>query len=336
MQKSESLMDFISILPDPRVTGRVKHSLEEVVAMACCAVLSGAESWIDVVDWSTKNEKWLRKFLSLKNGIPSHDTFGRVFSILDAEALQKMFIEWVDSFSISSDGEKNKIHIDGKFINGSLIENNCRKSTMIISAWSSTLGIVLGVKESKLKKEEGEKRATEELLEKLYLKGAIITLDANGATPRITEKINERKGDYIIGLKDNQRQLKKLCIAVFDDISNKNKMETFKTIDKGHGRKETRRYDFLNLKKCSNGGMPTLKARIMDKWKSLGGFCKVTSTIERNGRTTTEVRYYFSSLKKNVKEIGDTIRAHWSVESVPQMHRTKNEEGGARINKICA
>lgn len=338
MKRPENLMEFISAIPDPRVRGRTKHFLNEVIVIAVCAVLSGAESWVDVADWGHQKRDWLKKFLKLPNGIPSHDTFGRVFSILDSEALQKMFYDWVEQFLLEGPG-KNIINIDGKFLNGSLKKNDSRTSTSMVSAWSSTLGLVLGVKESKLEKDLGEKRATERLLDNLFLKGAIVTLDANGATTTITEKIVQKKGDYIIGLKDNQRTLKRLCKHVFEDDKNVEHLSTYETFEKGHGRREKRCYDFLSIEKCNEAGIEKMLQKQMAKWNTLGGFCRVRSERSEGGKLASETRYYFTSLQVDAQTIGDAIRSHWAVEN--SLHWTmdvtfREDESRVRVKHAAA
>lgn len=313
-EMEKTLMSFIQKIPDPRVVGRSKHKLEEVIALAICGVLSSCETWVDIEDWAIERKKWLKNIFELPGDIPSHDTFGRIFSIIDSEVLQEVFYDWIRS-TLPNVKKKNIINIDGKFLNGTAKNNNSRTAMSLVTAWSSTFKVILSSEESRLEKNKGEKRAMQKLIEKLFLKDCIITLDAGGATPLIVGSIIKKKGDYIIGLKDNQRSLKKLCGKIFEEPKNHDKTEVFETSEKGHGRIENRKYEYISFNKTTAYGLKQISDRARAKWPSLKGFCKVTSTRTVRKRKTLEVRYYFTSLGSNIEEIGKAIRSHWSIEN---------------------
>jgi predicted transposase YbfD/YdcC len=309
-----TLIDFLKCIPDPRIAGRTKHKLEEVIAIAVCAILSTSETCTDIEDWACENEEWLGKFLELPGGIPSHDTIGRVFSIIAPDAIQEIFYDWAKSM-IPVVHEKNLIHIDGKFLRGSLVNNNCRTAVSLVTAWSSNFGLVLGMQESRMEKKIEEKASIAKLLDKLFLKDCIVTIDANGATPTILEKLEAQKAKYIIGLKGNQKALKNVAKKLIEYEGNKSQLEVFETEEKGHGRIEHRKYEYLNFTTCSYLGLKQIYERARLKWPNVKGFCKITSTRTVNKKSSVEERFYFTNLESGVNEIGTAIRSHWSIEN---------------------
>lgn len=313
--ESVALMNFLKVIPDPRINRTLKHKLIDIIVITVCAVLSGCEGWVEIVDFAERREGWFQKFLELPNGIPSHDTFGRVFSILDPEVFQKSFFEWL--CSVHSVFVPQTINIDGKVLRGALKESRRPRSAIqLVNAWSSELGLFLGMKKSELKKEEGEKRIMEQLIESLYLKGCIVTLDANGATGRITTSIINKEADYVIGLKDNQSALLKYAEFAFGAAKPDGE---YGTTEKDHGRLETRKYELIDI---SENPFPTRDASwkiATEKFPKLHSLIKVSATRSIGDQQTTEQRYFISSLTE-VRKGAEAIRSHWGVEN--KLHRT--------------
>ena len=307
----QSLMHFLSIVPDPRLDRRKKHKLLDIMVIAVCAVLSGCDEWTEVEEYGWNKQAWLKTFLELPNGIPSHDTFGRVFSILSPEILQSAFMGWLAS--MREVFQREIISIDGKSLKGARhMSGDSTRAISIVSAWAHHAGLCLGIAKSELKKEEGEPRATESLIESLFLKGCIVTLDAAGATPRITAKIVEKKGDYLIGLKKNQKILLRFAETAFEKGES---LPTYETQNRGHGREETRQYWQVNLKDFDFGTMSKGWEMQKKEWPHLNSFVKVKATRKVGEVTSEEVRFYMTSMKENVEEVGHAIRSHWGVEN---------------------
>ncbi len=314
MQKL-TLMEVFRLVPDPRIHRTRKHNLIDIIVIAVCGALSGCQGWVEIVDYAEQRVNWFKTFLELPGGIPSHDTFGRVFSLLDPEAFQKAFYDWLRSTRdiLSS----QHISIDGKFLRGSLKESRRPRSAIqLVSAWSTELGICLGHKKSELKKEEGEKRIMEELIQSLYLKGSIVTLDANGATERIVTALTAKGAEYIIGLKDNQATVKKIAELAFNG---RIPVQSYETIEKDHGRIEQRLYELVEVKKQDFPNMEQAWDKWCSKFNNLKSFTKVTSSRTIADHTSTETRYYFGSLTQ-AQPAAESIRSHWGVEN--KLHRT--------------
>ena len=306
----KSLMECLTVVPDPRINRTKKHNLIDILVITICGVLSGCEEWVEIEDYGLEKLEWLGQFLELPNGIPSHDTFGRVFSLLSPEAFQKAFLEWLRNFKEVF--EREAISIDGKFLRGALREKGKETSAiLVVSAWAQRAGLCLGQEKTELKKDEGEKRATESLLEELYLKGCIVTLDAMGASPRITAKIIEKEGDYVVGLKSNQRVLLRFANSAFAKSSS----ASYRTENNGHGRKEVREYWQIDLLKFDFGSMSKGWKNLQKKWPHLKSFVKVTANKSDGINTTEETRYFFTSMESNLEEAAQVIRGHWAVEN---------------------
>lgn len=189
-----SLIDHFSDVEDPRIDRTKKHNVIDIISITIMATISGMQNWMEIVDWSETNQEWLKTFLELPGGIPSHDTFGRVFSLINPEAFQEAFKSWVESIKLNFPS-REIIAIDGKFLNGSFVNNNSRSSLIMVSAWACKSGLSLGQPSSRLKKDEGEKRTMEKLIDQIDVRGNIITIDAGGATTTIIGKIAEKGGE---------------------------------------------------------------------------------------------------------------------------------------------
>ena len=311
---NKTLMDYFSVVHDPRIDRMKRHNLIDILVMAVCGVLSGFDDMTDIADYAEEKQEWFSTFLELPNGVPSHDTFSRVFALIDPESFQQAFLEWLASIKMTSD-LREIVSVDGKVLRGALRRSGVSKSAIaIVSAWSHEAGLCVGQTRYEAKKEEGEKRAMESLLDKIFIKGTIVTLDAGGATPRIADKIVEKGGDYMIGLKGNQDTVFKYAQNIF-----KKQLAvplSFKTEEKSHGRKESREYTQVSLDDIDYQNMPVEFLNLfMSKWPHLNSFIQVDTSREFNGEKSQETRWYFSSLKENVDEAARAIRAHWGIEN---------------------
>lgn len=203
-QLKNSIRDCFENLSDPRVTGRCDHQLIDIIIIAICGVISGADSWVGIETYGKAKETWLTQYLDLKNGIPSHDTFGDVFSSVDSEAFQAGFSRWVESIFRLTSGQV--IAIDGKTARRSHDKSISKDAIHMVSAWASTNGIVLG--QRKVDDKSNEITAIPELLRLLDVSGCVVTIDAMGCQTKIAQAIRDEKADYILWVKDNQLKLR--------------------------------------------------------------------------------------------------------------------------------
>lgn len=303
-----SILEAFEELVDPRARECV-HQLDELLLAAICAVISGAESWTSVVEWSEMKLEWLRQYLPFANGIASHDTFGRVFSLLDAQQFEACFMRWTSSLCPAFKGRH--IAIDGKCVRGS--HDGTQSSIHLVSAFSSASGLTLA--QVKTADKSNEITAIPELLDALDIKGSVITIDAMGCQHNIAEKIIDRGGDYVLGVKDNQPGLAEAVTEWFSaaDLGSLDRpfWDNFQ-VEKDHGRIETRRCMVTN-------DIDWLKEQ-NQHWCGLQSLIMIESTREIIGRNSTghiskERRYYISSLPAKAALLGKTVRAHWGIEN---------------------
>jgi len=298
---------FISIT-DPRMSGKVRHSLLNILTVVLCAVISGSDDFYDIAEYAENKQAFFETFLELPNGMPSHDTINRVISRLKPEEFSQCIIEWTKTLS---ERFKGVIAIDGKSLRRSFQDASKKNFLHVVSAWSSENGIVLGEVQTDAK--SNEITAIPRLLELLDIKGSIVTIDAMGCQTAIAQKILDGGGDYVLALKENQKGTLDFAKYLFD-CEKKNDfrgvLHTENTsIDKGHGRIETRRTFAIGNLEAIDG--LDFKA----KWAGLQSLALVESTREINGSSTTESRYYISSLPADAKIIGDSVRSHWCIEN---------------------
>jgi len=293
-------LKYFSELTDPRVERNREHLLEEILLIAIAAVLSGAESWNDIADYGEDKQDWLKTFLSLPSGIPSHDTFNRVFAALDPEQMEKGFMAWVSSIAKLTAGEV--VAIDGKTLCGTR-EQGKRQLVHMVSAWAEGNGLVLG--QRKVDEKSNEITAIPKLLEALELAGTVVTLDAMGCQREIASLIIEKKAEYVLAVKGNQGLLAE---QVRDSFLLLNSDSVSEEIDCGHGRVEQR--------KCS----VIADLSIIDKaaeWVSLKGLVRIESERyhKATGKIEREIRYYITSLKPDAARLNSVIRQHWGIEN---------------------
>jgi len=301
------LMRAFRGLKDPRVNRRKKHSLGDILAIAICAVICGADGWVQVEEFADCKKKWFATFLDLPNGIPSHDTFGRVFAALDPSGFEECFMKWIAALAECSAGRL--IAIDGKTIRRSLDTAHGKAAIHMIHAWSEANHMVLGQLATDAK--SNEITAIPELLKLLDVQGAVVTIDAAGCQKKIAATIIDQGGDYLLQLKGNQGGLHRETAELFDqcltDDCHGIAYSTAATTDKGHGRIEQRRiWATSEVNWFAEKG----------KWKNLRSLIRVQARRTINGKTTSEYRYYISSLPAdNASGLLGYIRGHWGVEN---------------------
>lgn len=291
---------YFSDMKDPRIDRRKFHSLEDIVFITIAATICGAESWNEIELFGKEKKEWLSSFLSLPNGIPSHDTFNRFFAILDPTEFETCFLAWVKSICDSYNGDF--VSIDGKTMRGSR-GVDCKSATHIVSAWSDANSLILG--QIKTEQKSNEITAIPELLEALLLRGAIVTIDAMGSQKSIAKKIIAKEADYILAVKENQPELLE---NIQDSFRFLKPTEVFESVDGDHGRVETRKCTLI--KDLSMIEKPVL-------WKSLSTLVMIESEryFKNSGKTENETRYYISSSPKDAETIGMAIRSHWGIEN---------------------
>lgn len=302
---------FFAALPDPRRhRRRVKHSLMNLIVVALCAVIAGADDWQEIVQFGQTHRGWLARFLDLSEGIPSHDTFERVFAALDPVAFQKCLLAWVQALHEATQGQV--IAIDGKVAREAMARAGDQGPLTLVSAWATAnhvcLGQVAGDKGS------NELAALPKLLELLDLHGAIVTLDALGCQKDLVRTIVDREADYVISVKGNQEKLLSAMQTAFANALDANargndadspRMHTKR--EEGHGRRETRMATVLAVPE----DFPE-----RDQWPGLKSVLMVVREAEdAKGVKHSGTRYFISSLPASVKRLAQVVRAHWRIEN---------------------
>ncbi len=305
--KKASIGEHFAALPDPRVDRTKRHSLHDVLVIAICGVICGADDWVSIEQFGNDKKEWFRSFLSLPNGIPSHDTFGRIFAALNPKAFAECFTSWVSSLAELTDGEV--VAIDGKTLRRSFDRASGKAAIHMVSAWATKNRMVLG--QVKTDEKSNEITAIPRLLENLEIKGCIVTIDAMGCQKEIARKITAQKADYVFGLKGNQGVLHADVAAYFEEALKHDFENTihdfFEEKGRGHGRTERRRIW------CTND-LDWFAKR--DHWQGLESIAMIESERTVGDKVSTERRYYISSLPgDNAKQVARAIRKHWGVEN---------------------
>jgi predicted transposase YbfD/YdcC len=322
----EDFLDAFNNLPDFRQEGKVKHQLFEIIFIAVSASIANANSWIEIADFADCRADWLKKYLKLENGIPSHDTLQRVFEHLDPKAFNRAFMHWTSKIADHSDGRI--IAIDGKTVRGSYQDD--KRPIHIVNAWVDENNMILG--QVKTSDKSNEITAIPEMLELLFLKGSIVTIDAMGTQKEIAKKIVSKGGDYVLALKGNQTIFHSEVCEYFGDALKDNfshhPVSRYTTIEKGHGRIEKREY-------FQTGDINWFAEKKL--WKNLSSIGMVKRTITTKGKTTEETCYFISSLEAPQGEcqvFGKAVRNHWGVESCHWMLDVlfKEDQSRVRVN----
>ena len=238
--------NYFGIIRDTRQQAKVRHLLIDILFISVAATIANASDWEEVEIFAKKREEWFGRFLELPNGIPSHDTFERVFRWIDPKQFEKCFVHWVREIAELAD--RTVVAIDGKTMRGAFDSDDKKSPIHIVSAWASENGLVLGQVKTNVK--SNEITAIPELLDLIFVKNCIVTIDAMGTQTKIVEKIIEKEADYVLALKGNQPNLHKDVVDFFEDAE-KTKFDEINvksctTTDKGHGRIETRKYYLVN------------------------------------------------------------------------------------------
>jgi predicted transposase YbfD/YdcC len=303
---SVSVVEHFADLPDPRLERTRLHELLDVIVIATCAVICSAESWEDVAEFGRSKFDWLKRFLKLPNGIPSHDTFNRVFARLDPQALQECFLRWLRA--VSEEIGVQPIAIDGKTLRRSFDRASAKSALHLVSAWATANHLTLG--QVAVDEKSNEITAIPKLLELLDVSGAIVTIDAMGCQKEIAAQIRQGGGDYVLAVKDNQGRLYEDILQCFqrhlDDECPAVEHSWHEAVDDGHGRRERRTVLVLN----DPEGI-----RDRELWKDLDTICMVVSERTMNGQTSTEARYYIGSRWGTAEDYGRWVRGHWGIEN---------------------
>lgn len=311
LPKPHPLVECFEGLPDPRLDRTRRHKLVDILTIGVVTLLCRGESFTDMEDLGNARLAWLKTFLELPNGIPSHDTFNRVFAALDPYAFLECFTQWIQGICPNMSDEV--VAIDGKALRRAV--NEGESIPYIVSAWAAENGLVLG--QVKVDEKSNEITAVPELLRVLQLEGAIVTLDAMGCQKEIAAHIIARKAHYVLALKGNHATVHQEVKAFFDDAvppcatqctstADRDNMDFHQTIEKGHGRIETRRY-------WQSADIAWFQDRRL--WKELKTLGMVESIRKVKGKSTIERRYYLSSLPLDAQRFGLAVRSHWGVEN---------------------
>ena len=300
---------YFAELGDPRVERTKLHQLLDIIAIALLGVICGADSWTEIEAFGLAKEAWLRSFLMLPNGIPSHDTFGRVFAALDPEQFERSFARWVAALEVRTEGRV--IALDGKTIRRSHDRSLGLPPLHLVSAWAGANRLVLA--QVAVDTKSNEITALPVLLEALDVRRSIVTIDAMGCQTALAEGIVKQGGDYVLALKGNQRDLyhgvqDAFALAAADGFAGVAN-DWSETVEKGHGRIETRRVTTISepdwLMHLDPDG----------SWKGLSSIVQVYSRRDLRGTVTEEYRYYISSLSGDAERIGAAVREHWGIEN---------------------
>lgn len=294
---------------DPRVERTKLHPLLSMFFIAIAAVICGADEWTEIEAFGKAKRKWLKRFLALPHGIPSHDTFGRVFARIDPEEFQKAFLEWVQAVSELTQGQV--IAIDGKTLRRSHDRRLGKNAIHMISAWATANRLVLA--QVKTDEKSNEITAIPALLQVLELSGCIVTIDALGCQKDIAGTIVDRGGDYILAVKENQKQLHTELHDLFSEAEAVNFREVphayAKRVSKGHGRLEIRQCWTL-----SDWEYLDYLHRRQD-WKNLRTLIMVRTERRKDGHVSLDTRYYISSLASSAQRLLQAVRQHWGIEN---------------------
>ena len=301
-----SLAHHFADLTDPRIDRSRLHELLDIVAIAICAVVAGAESWDDIEDFGNVKRDWLKTFLDLPNGIPSHDTFRRLFERLDPGEFQKGFLSWVEALHEAT--ERQVIAIDGKTLRRSFDRAKGQSALHLVHAWATANHVLLG--QVAVDEKSNEITAIPKLLKMLSITGAIVTIDAMGCQKEIARTIRGRKADYLLALKGNHEHLFEQVVAFFDGACAHGRkgggIRYHREWSEGHGRDECRR--------CwATSDRSWLEGR--EEWADLRSVVLIESERFVGDTLAVEERYYLSSLPSDAELLNHAARSHWGVEN---------------------
>lgn len=317
-----SAIEIFSDIKDPRIGPA--HFLIDIIVITILATICGANNYVEIAAWGRANKDWLKTYLRLSAGIPSHDTFTNVFRFIDPMEFEICFLKWMHLIQDKTMGDV--IAIDGKVLRGSYDKNSNKAAINMVSAWSGLNSVILG--QVKTGNKSNEITAIPELLKLLDIKDCIITIDAAGCQEKITKDIVEQGGDYVIALKGNQSTLYNAAQEQFEEMleNHPGKIDFHETVESGHGRQETRNYYVFHDDVENLDGS--------NKFENLSAIGVVESTREDAEKITHGLRFYILSTILTAEMFGGCVRAHWGVENNVhwQLDVTFNEDS-SRIRK---
>ena len=305
----DSLLQHFEGLQDPRAARARRHELLDILVIAVCGVICGADTWVDIAEFGLAKQEWFEQFLHLPNGIPSHDTFGRVFARLDPEQFQGCFLAWAAAMREASGGKL--VALDGKTLRRSHDQARGQSALHLVSAWSTENHLVLG--QQKVAGHSNEITALPALLGMLALEGCTVTIDAMGTQKEIAGRVREQGADYVLALKGNQGRL-------YEEVQDSFRLghgegfqgtahDRYESVNGGHGRIERRRYwtiwDPEHIAYLDPGG----------EWAGLRSIGMVEAERRVGEKVTVERRYYLSSLCGQAREFAEAARGHWGIEN---------------------
>lgn len=301
-----SLAAHFAALPDPRVRRTRRHALVDILVITVCAVICGADDWVAIARFGRAKRRWFRQFLALPHGIPSHDTFGRVFAALDPQAFHAAFLAWVQSVATLLPGDVSAI--DGKTLRRTFDTASQKAAIHMVSAWATAQGLCLG--QVKTDAKSNEITAIPALLDVLALAGRSVSIAAIGCQPAIARRIRDRGGDYVFSLKANQTRLHEDIHALFTEAEVHGfrdlRHTTVETVDGDHGRIEVRRaWATDDLAWCSQ----------RHRWPGLRSAVRLDAERTVGAHTARETRYFISSLPAEAAQLARIVRGHWTIEN---------------------
>jgi predicted transposase YbfD/YdcC len=320
------IIDFLRIIPDERQQAKVKHPLITVLFTAIVATIAGSNDWEDIQDFVTEKLEWFKKYVEFPYGVPSHDTYERVFRWINPKIFMQSFLDWTNMVSAVVKG--SVIAVDGKTMRGTSDAATGKKALHMVSAWCSETGLVLG--QVKTSEKSNEITAIPELLDILDVTGCIVTIDAMGTQTKIAEKIVKSKADYVLALKGNQGTLHNEVALFFENAGDEkyqqdHSIKTFREISKGHGRNEVRETFITSDIKWM--------ADAKKDWKNLTSIGMVTYQREESGQNITDKRYFICSIEDNAEKFSYIVRKHWGIESMHWVLDVVFNEDSKRVRK---
>lgn len=304
-----TIAEHFAEIDDPRYQHSPPHALLDIITIAICGIICGADDWVAIEEFGFAKEAWFKTFLRLPYGIPSHDTFRSVFSKLDPEQFRMSFIRWVEAISALTFGEV--VPIDGKTVRRSHDKGQDKQAIHMVSAWASENGLVLG--QVKVDDKSNEITAIPELLRLLAINGCIVTIDAMGCQTDIAAQIISQGADYVLALKDNHKRLHQEVQRLFTDaLSNPNTTIPYKfdqTVNKDHGRIETRR--------CWTIDDPAYIDYLdpQGRWPELRTVVRIETQRQVGAEISCDTRHYLASLAGDPIHLNQVIRTHWHIEN---------------------
>jgi len=307
-EPTRSLEEHFSSVTDPRGPN-IEHQHFDIIAIAILGTIYGADGWVEIEQFGYQKLNWLKQYLYLPKGIPSHDTFGRVFSLIDPEEFQASFMKWVKALHQITQGQV--IGIDGKQMRGSHEHRKGKRAIYMVSAWAEQNHLVLGQRQ--VAEKSNEITAIPELLRLLAIKGCIVTIDAIGTQTKIAKQIIQAEGDYLLAVKHNQGKLYRDLEMLFSYDRQQGfedaPYDYDKEVKKGHGR--------IDVRECWATSDPEYLASVgqAKKWANLQSIIMIVRRRIINGEETIKIRFYISSLQADAKRILRATRQHWSIEN---------------------